>query len=113
MPTTPPPSSLTYARIDGVIADLVRGGDERSPDRDAEAIAPAPVHVVYGGAHLYRGDSPSKLAKIARAAMDTWGKDDDAFAALMGVRESKDTALPAELARRVREKLARDPVEKT
>jgi len=77
---------------------------------------PAPVHVVYGGAHLYRADSPQKLAKIARAAMDTWGKDDASFAQLMGLREGgpgADAALASELAQRVREKLARDPIEKT
>jgi citrate lyase beta subunit len=78
----------------------------------------APVHVVYGGAHLYRADSPEKLAKIARAAMDTWGKDDATFARLVlepRLREGPafDPALASDLARRVREKLARDPVEKT
>jgi citrate lyase beta subunit len=85
---------------------------------DASTPPPAPVHVVYGGAHLYRADSPEKLAKIARAAMDTWGKDDAAFARLVlepRLREGPafDPALATELARRVREKLARDPVEKT
>jgi citrate lyase beta subunit len=116
MPLSHPPTSLTSARIDGIVADLLRGGDKRSPGGDVDSIAldaPAPVHVVYGGAHLYRADSPSKLAKIARAAMDTWGKDDHAFAALMGVRAPKDAALPGELARRVREKLSSDPIEKT
>lgn len=70
----------------------------------------SPVHVVYGGAHLYRADSPAKLGKIARAAMETWGKDDAAFGSLVGLR---DASLAGELARRVREKLEREPVEKT
>ena len=68
-----------------------------------------PVHVFYGGAQLYRADSPAKLGKIARASMDTWGKDDAAFASLVGLQ---DHGLAAELAHRVREKLERDPVEK-
>ncbi len=85
---------------------------------DPSTSQPAPVHVVYGGAHLYRADSPEKLAKIARAAMDTWGKDDAAFARLvleprLCEGPAADPALASELARRVREKLARDPVEKT
>lgn len=69
-----------------------------------------PVHVVYGGAHLYRAESPQKLARLALAAMDTWGYDDDVFASMVGLR---DASLAGELAARVREKLARDPVEKT
>jgi citrate lyase beta subunit len=69
-----------------------------------------PVHVLYGGAHLYRAESPRKLAKLALAAMDTWGYDDDAFASVVGLR---DPSLAGELAARVREKLAGDPVEKT
>lgn len=73
------------------------------------------MHVVYGGAHLYRADTPAKLAKLARASMDTWGKDDAVFARIVGLAERSgddSKALVAELARRVREKLARDPVEK-
>lgn len=69
-----------------------------------------PVHVVYGGAHLYREDYATKLGKLARAAMDTWGNDDAVFAKSIGLR---DAALAGELARRVREKLAREAVEKT
>ncbi len=70
----------------------------------------SPVHVVYGGAQLYRADSAAKLGKLARASMETWGSDDATFAKLVGLGEGGDVA---ELARRVREKLARDPVERT
>jgi len=114
----PPITSLPSSRVDELFHRLTRGEDPYSLDDAADLVAiagPAPVHVVYGGAHLYRADSPEKLAKIARAAMDTWGKDDAAFARLMGVREgaAAEGELGSELARRVREKLARDPVEKT
>ncbi len=106
---SPPASStLSASQVNEIVGDLAR-------EEDAKATSPelrdhAPVHVVYGGAHLYRADSPAKLAKLARAAMDTWGKDDATFARLMGVTGG---ALASELARRVREKLDRDPVEKT
>jgi len=69
-----------------------------------------PVHVVYGGAHLYRAESPQKLGKLALTAMETHGYDDDAFASLVGLREP---GLAGELGARVREKLQRDPIEKT
>jgi citrate lyase beta subunit len=116
---TAPPTSLPPSRVDELLQDLTRAEHAAAPDhaaRLATGAAPAPVHVVYGGAHLYRADSAEKLAKIARAAMETWGRDDDAFARWMGVREVRegaDAGLAAELARRVREKLSRDPVEKS
>lgn len=116
MPAFSPSTSLSPSRIDGLVDELTRAEDAYSWDDAADLVAlagPAPVHVVYGGAHLYRADAPEKLAKIARAAMDTWGKDDATFARLMGVREGADAGLAGELARRVRDKLARDPVEKT
>ena len=69
-----------------------------------------PVHVVYGGAHLYRADTPEKVGRIARAAMATWGDDDTAFADAIGPAANE---VATELAQRVREKLGRDAVEKT
>jgi citrate lyase beta subunit len=103
-------STLTAAQVEELVADLARAGAEEDVPGLRER---APVHVVYGGAHLYRADSPAKLAKLASAAMDTWGKDDATFARLMGVRDEAARELAPELARRVREKLARDPIEKT
>jgi citrate lyase beta subunit len=103
------PSSLSSARVDDLVAELARH-DANRPRIASPFRGDAPVHVVYGGAHLYRKGSASKLGQIARAAMDTWGKDDGAFAKLVGL---KDETIAGELARRVREKLARAPVEKT
>ena len=77
--TSSPPTSLSSARVDELVAEVARH------DATTLASAPAPrarvpVHVVYGGAHLYRKGSAAKLGTIARAAMETWGKDDGAFA---------------------------------
>lgn len=117
MPQSKQSLSLPGSRIDDLIAELgdSAGGaaDAGSSEVASEVAAQAPVHVVYGGAHLYRADSPAKLAKLALAAMTTWGKDDAAFAKLMGLDDNAEKGLAGELARRVREKLARDPVEKT
>jgi citrate lyase beta subunit len=103
------PSSLSAARVDELVADLTRH-DASYPTNASPHGVDARVHVVYGGAHLYRKGSAAKLGQIARAAMDTWGKDDRVFSTLVGL---KDEAFAGELARRVREKLARAPVEKT
>jgi citrate lyase beta subunit len=102
-------STLAASEVDALTSGLEAEGESGT----AELLEHAPVHVVYGGAHLYRADSPAKLGKLARAAMDTWGKDDATFARLMGVSDLAAKPLAPELARRVREKLERDPVEKT
>jgi len=111
---SPPASStLSASQLDALVAELAEGDDSAASLHASELAERAPVHVVYGGAHLYRADSPAKLAKLARASMDTWGRDDEAFARLMGVKDGAVKGFASELARRVREKLDRDPVEKT
>lgn len=102
-------TTLSASQVNELLGELARD--------DASASTPelpehAPVHVMYGGAHLYRADSQAKLAMLARASMETWGKDDATFARLIGVSDVTGKGLASELAGRVREKLARDPVEK-
>lgn len=95
--------SLPSARIEAALALL----------GPTEAPAPAPtvrrpVHVLYGGAHLYKADSAAKLGKLAANAMATWGKDDAAFGSL--VNAGSEGSL---VAARVRQKLASAPLEAT
>lgn len=76
-----------------------------------EPTAPArarPVHVVYGGAHLFEATTPAKLGERARTAMDAWSGDASTFGRTIGVA---DDALAEAVTARVREKLARRPVE--
>ncbi len=58
-----------------------------------------PVHVMYGGAHLFRADMPGKLGKLALASLDRWSPT----AAELGCTEA--------VLERVREKLHREPLE--
>ena len=66
-----------------------------------------PVHVVYGGAHLFRSDSARKLGQLATAALEQHAPDAGTLAKAFG--------LPPELAAAVRERVARklatEPVE--
>lgn len=64
-----------------------------------------PVHVVYGGAHLFAADTPSKLGRIALSSLDSNTKD---FARAIGI---DDDALAKDVLERVRKKLETDPVE--
>jgi citrate lyase beta subunit len=85
-------------------------------DRIASALAgsPArtapirPVHVLYGGAHLFDAGALAKVGARARSAMEQWGADAIAFARAVGL---PDLALAPDLADRVRTKLERRPVE--
>jgi citrate lyase beta subunit len=72
-----------------------------------------PVHVVYGGAHLFKADTAPRLGVTALRVLDEFAPD----AALLNeaLRQGSGSALPPALATtiyaRVREKLQREPVE--
>ncbi|HZH90579.1 MAG TPA: hypothetical protein VEX70_08205 [Pyrinomonadaceae bacterium] len=77
-----------------------------------------PVHTVYGGAHLFKSDTPRRLGSLALRALEAFAPDADTFARALGLTSAGDSAgdeLTAALARtiyeRVREKLEREPVE--
>ena len=61
-----------------------------------------PLHVLYGGAHLWKRDTLQKLGAHARAAMDGW--DDAAFADAVGLESPTVATL-------VRAKLERQPID--
>lgn len=68
-----------------------------------------PVHTVYGGAHLFRATTADRLGQLAVAALDTYGGEPAEFARAVGLDVSDDMA--ATVVQRVRDKLAREPVE--
>ena len=98
-----------------------------------------PVHTVYGGAHLFRANTPQKLGETALRTLDEFGPNFAVFAKALALRgaqdlpdsseeidrlekyidsdpqtfrkESKDAWLALAVYRRVREKLSSEPVE--
>src|SRR6185436_10939723 len=44
-----------------------------------------PVHTVYGGAHLFKSDSASRLGALARRSLDQFAPDFIAFAKAIGL----------------------------
>jgi citrate lyase beta subunit len=69
----------------------------------------SPVHVVYGGAHLFKSDTPAKLGKLALRSLKTYAPDVDEFAAAMGLEESKK--LSHAIYKKTVDKLEREAVE--
>ena len=67
-----------------------------------------PVHTVYGGAQLFTADTVPKLGALALEAMDRYAPSPDALGVALGI--GRHPAIGA-IDQRVRDKLAREPVE--
>jgi citrate lyase beta subunit len=72
-----------------------------------ESGARQPVHTVYGGAHLFKSDTPQRLGILALRALDEYGTD----AATLGNAIGIDPRFREVVYTRVVEKLRREPVE--
>ena len=88
-----------------LLARLSAARAAASPTLSAST-ARQPVHVLYGGAHLFRADSARKLGGLARAALASQTPDDASFAEVYGLGP-----VAAEVRARVERKLAAEAVE--
>jgi citrate lyase beta subunit len=70
-----------------------------------------PVHSVYGGAQLFKAGGHLRLGSLALTSMDTYAPDFATFAQALGLEITPATGLAHTVYTRVREKLAREPVE--
>jgi citrate lyase beta subunit len=68
-----------------------------------------PVHVVYGGAQLFKPDIAVKLGELARTALKTWAPAPADLAAALGW--PADSLLSTTIHRRVIARLSKEPVE--
>ena len=102
MPTTLTAGALgdVFARLRGANLDFAR----RYP---GESGLRQPVHVVYGGAHLFRSDSAARLGALALRALEEYAPTPEDLAQAAGLPE----ALAPSIWSRVAEKLRREPVE--
>ncbi|MCA1567426.1 MAG: phosphoenolpyruvate kinase [Acidobacteria bacterium] len=112
-------TSLTTETTRDITARLEQANTDFARIYPGETGRRQPVHTVYGGAHLFKSDTPGRLGSLALRALETFAPDADAFAralALTGGEESPDDeqftgALARTIYERVREKLDREPVE--
>jgi citrate lyase beta subunit len=73
-----------------------------------------PVHTVYGGAHLYRAETPQRLGEAARRAISSYADDASDFARAIGMpiaTGAEGARLVTAVYERVVRKLEREPVE--
>src|SRR3954471_5042695 len=91
-----------------VILDALDKGNVRVAEQfPGDSSARQPVHVVYGGAHLFKADAAQKLGAVALRALQEHAPDAAVLAAALGL----EPALAARIYPRVVEKLTREPVE--
>ena len=131
--------SLSNESLTDVTHRLRAANEEFTTHYPGETGRRQPVHTVYGGAHLFKSDSASRLGSLARRSLDQFAPDFIAFARAINLpgtdelpetfedateldsllkneperarKENKAAWLAHTIYRRVGEKLQREPVE--
>jgi hypothetical protein len=132
-------TALPVSVVEALKTKLRQAQQEFSRNYKGESGRRQPVHTVYGGAHLFKADSASRLGAFARRAMDQFAPDFLVFAKAVNLpgadrlpesldeateliarvknddersrQENKEVWLAYTIYQRVSEKLNREPVE--
>lgn len=92
---------------DRACARLAQAAREHADAYPGDGTGRQPVHTVYGGAHLFRADTPRKLGALARASFDEHAPDAATLARAVGMAVD----LAERVHPRVADKLRREPIE--
>lgn len=71
---------------EGVLLIVKDVKTKRAKAAKTQTASRSPVHVVYGGAHLFKNDTPQKLGKIALRSLDTYAPNFVEFADAMWLK---------------------------
>ena len=132
-------ASLSEDSLRDIIERLRHANEEFMAHYTGETGRRQPVHTVYGGAHLFKADSATRLGSLARRSLDQFAPDFLVFARAIGLpgadqlpeslddaaelvsnldkqpelmrRDNPSVWLANTIYRRVSEKLQREPVE--
>jgi citrate lyase beta subunit len=107
-------SSLTPAQTQALLAGVKKAGAAFLRAYPGDSVARQPVHTVYGGAQLFRFDTPAKLGTLAEKSLDEYAPTAAELASALDlpVPEGTATGTFAQLVYdRVRAKLRREAVE--
>lgn len=102
-------SSLQSDRVNAILERLARINADLARRCPGELFDRQPVHTVYGGAHLFRFDSATKLARVARNCLAEHAPDASTFQAALGIEGSP--TLIEKIYHRIQRKLASEAVE--
>lgn len=101
-------ASLKPADLKSVFSSLNRADDAFAKARPGDSGERQPVHVVYGGAHLFKRDSAPRLGVLAARALEEYAPDPAAFARALHLPQG---SFAHTIYGRVVDKLKREPVE--
>jgi citrate lyase beta subunit len=94
------------ARLAALLDSLQAANLAHMLHHPGEPPARQPVHVVYGGGHLFKADTAARLGEVARRSLAEYAPDPSSLNAALGLGP-----LAGVVHARVSEKLAREPVE--
>jgi citrate lyase beta subunit len=101
--------TLSTAELAPVTDDLHAANQAFLTRYPGESGRRQPVHVVYGGAHLFKADAARKLGEVALRSLREYAPNAEALAEALGARW--DGAFAQDLYGRIIAKLQREPVE--
>src|SRR5256885_10262553 len=104
-----PRSSFEGKDTTDIVAALSAANDAFMGRYPGESNRRQAVHTVYGGAHLFKTDSPKKLGAVALRSLEEYAPDAASLARAIGL--SGDEKFAQLVCNRVIEKLKREPVE--
>jgi citrate lyase beta subunit len=103
-------TTLPAGTLDALDAPLRAEESDQAGRFPGEGTARQPVHVVYGGAHLFRADTASKLGSLALRSLEEHAPGPDELARVLGL-EGHGEAFARTLHARVAGKLSGQAVE--
>jgi len=98
---------LTDSEVQPFMERLAKTNAEHLAAFPGDSAERQPVHVVYGGAQLFKAGTPARLGELARQALATNARDGADLAECLGMAPAVAEAVYA----RVSAKLEREPVE--
>ena len=78
-------NSLSPESVRDLSAKLQKANQEFAKIYPGETGKRQPVHTVYGGAHLFKSDSATRLGGLARRSLDQFAPDFLSFAKAVGL----------------------------
>jgi citrate lyase beta subunit len=104
-----PATTFDSNEIASIIAKLSEANKKFMRHYPGESNRRQAVHTVYGGAHLFKADSPKKLGEVALRALKEYAPDAATLAKALEMNASEELA--KKIYDRIVEKLQREPVE--
>lgn len=84
--------TLTPHELEGIISDLSEANQRFLKCYPGESNRRQPVHVVYGGANLFKADTAKRLGEVSLKQLAEYAPDPDSLARVLGVDWTPDFA---------------------